>query len=87
MTKSEIIEKLIASGIEFDESSNKAELEALLPEEDAEDTVNAPVSKGKKTEVTVTWKGGSRVYSKEVHGDDFADLANEFATKKKGTVA
>ena len=37
--------------------------------------------------VTVTWSGGERVYSKEVHGKDFADLAAEFAEKKGGSVA
>lgn len=36
---------------------------------------------------TVTWNGGSRVYSKEIHGDNFADLAAEFAEKHGGTVA
>lgn len=29
-------------------------------------------------EVTVVWNNGSRVYSRAVHGDEFADLANEF---------
>jgi hypothetical protein len=31
--------------------------------------------------VTVVWNGGSRVYSREVHGDDFAALADEFISK------
>lgn len=37
--------------------------------------------------VIVKWKGGEREYSREVHGDNFADLAAEFAEKKGGTVA
>lgn len=37
--------------------------------------------------VTVTWQGGVREYTKAVHGDDFMELAKEFATKKRGTVA
>lgn len=32
-------------------------------------------------EVTVVWNNGSRVYSRAVHGDDFAELANEFVAK------
>jgi membrane protein involved in colicin uptake len=37
--------------------------------------------------VTVNWAAGSRVYSKELHGEDFADFAAEFAQKKGGTIA
>ena len=40
-----------------------------------------------KTAVTVTWRGGSRVYSRDLHGKDFKALAKEFAEKKQGTVA
>ena len=40
-----------------------------------------------KGAVTVKWKGGTREYSKEVHGTDFKKLAAEFAEKKNGTVA
>ena len=35
---------------------------------------------------TVVWQGGERTYSREVHGDNFADLAAEFAAKKGGTI-
>ncbi len=44
-------------------------------------------SKPKATEVTVTWRGGSRVYSEKVHGENFVELAKEFATKFDGVVA
>ncbi len=37
--------------------------------------------------LTVLYPGGTRTYSKEVHGDNFADLAKEFAEKKGGTIA
>lgn len=37
--------------------------------------------------VTVTYPGGSRVYSKEVHGADYKSLAKEFAEKHGGKVA
>lgn len=40
-----------------------------------------------RTEVTVTWNGGSRVYSKEIHGADFEKLAKQFADKFKGDLA
>lgn len=47
--------------------------------------------KGKNVEietdqVTVTWKGNSRVYSLEVHGENFMDLAKEFAEKHGGEI-
>lgn len=44
----------------------------------------ASTTKENKTSVTVTWHGQSRVYSKAVHGENFLDLANEFAEKKGG---
>lgn len=43
--------------------------------------------------VTVTWLGsaqrpaGSRVYSKELHGKDYKDIAKGFAAKSGGKVA
>lgn len=43
--------------------------------EDEDDEEEAPVSKS----VTVTWNGGSREYSKEIHGADFEKLAKQFA--------
>lgn len=36
--------------------------------------------------VTVTWRGGERVYSKELHGADYKKLAAEFAEKKNGSM-
>lgn len=46
----------------------------------------APVAVTTKGEVTVTWNGNVRVYSKEAHGADFAKLAEEFAGKVGGEV-
>lgn len=40
-----------------------------------------------KTSVTVSFRGTSRVYSKEAHGADFKDLAEEFAGKVGGEIA
>lgn len=36
---------------------------------------------------TVTWRGGTRTYTRDVHGEDFEALAKEFAGKKGGIVA
>jgi hypothetical protein len=36
--------------------------------------------------VVVTWNGGTRAYTKDVHGKDFRELAQEFATKHNGTL-
>jgi hypothetical protein len=44
-------------------------------------------AKAVKSEVTVVYRGGTRTYSKEVHGENFAELAQEFAEKKGGTIA
>lgn len=44
------------------------------------------VKASKATEATVVWKQGERTYTKEVHGNDFADLAAQFAAKFEGTV-
>lgn len=37
--------------------------------------------------VTVTWREGSRVYSKEVHGKEFMSLAKQFVSKHGGTIS
>ena len=66
-----------------EEAVAKAEAEAEV----SEDTEVVIVPKKGENEATVTWNGGSRTYSREVHGENFADLAQEFATKKGGTVA
>jgi len=36
--------------------------------------------------VTVTWRGGTRTYSKAVHGKEFRALAKEFCAKHDATV-
>ena len=52
------------------------------------ETVEAVETKApSKTVATVTYGGGTREYTKELHGKDFADLAKEFATKKGGKVS
>lgn len=58
----------------------------------SEEVVEAPVEETEEVEngkdsVIVSWKGQSRVYSREIHGKDFKALAKEFAEKKGGKVA
>lgn len=42
--------------------------------------------KATRSSVTVVYRAGSREYSRDVHGEDFVGLAQEFADKKKGTL-
>lgn len=42
--------------------------------------------KSKKTEATVEWQGQVRTYTKEDHGENFLELAKEFAEKKGGEI-
>ena len=83
MNKIETIAKLKELGIEFDETATKAELSALLPE--IEDEVETE-EESSKTEATVVYAGGTRTYTKEIHGKDFEKLAKQFAGKFNGEV-
>lgn len=56
-----------------------AEKEAVKAEKEA--------VKASRSSATVTWRGGVRTYTREVHGEDFAELAKEFAEKKDGVIA
>lgn len=49
--------------------------------------VKNEATKTKRNEVTVSYRGLTRVYSREIHGDDFEKLAQSFAQKFDGTVA
>jgi hypothetical protein len=40
-----------------------------------------------KTSVVVSYRGNTRIYSKEIHGADFKKLAQDFAEKFNGTIA
>lgn len=60
-------------------------------ERDEEDAAKAEAdakanTKKSKTTVSVQHAGGVREFSKEIHGDDFEDLAEEFAETNKGTI-
>lgn len=62
-------------------------VEAAAEEEVVEAAEEAPKARaGKRDEVTVVYRAGSRVYSRAVHGDDFEALAAEFAAKKLGRI-
>lgn len=48
--------------------------------------ITAPSADG-VTKVTVTYNGGERIFSEEIHGDGFLELAKEFAETNEGTIA
>lgn len=70
---------VIDEGLDAASTDVAATVASTVPESE-------PVASGKGS-VIVTWRGGTRVYSKEAHGADFKALAAEFAEKKGGTVA
>lgn len=41
----------------------------------------------RKGVVTVTWRLGSREYSKDIHGEDYKKLAKEFSDKVGGSLS
>ena len=84
MKKEEIVDKLVELGIDFDESAKKDELLALLPEGDVD---SADESEDGDESATVTWNGGSRVYTLKDHGKKYEDLAEQFAGKVGGVVS
>lgn len=63
-------------------AAEKAEAKRLADEEKA----RLAAEKVDRTEATVVYRLGTRTYSKEEHGDDFMDLAKEFATKQEGKI-
>jgi len=53
----------------------------------AKDAEKAAAKAASKDSVSVSWNGGTREFSREVHGEEFADLADQFAAKHGGKVA
>ena len=51
------------------------------------DVVEKEVATNDADSVTVTCVNSVRVFSKEVHGDDFKELAESFAKKFNGTLS
>lgn len=49
-------------------------------------SVDPKPKSAKRSSVTVSWNAGVREYSEAVHGEDFEALAQEFATKHRGTL-
>lgn len=98
MNKDEIIAKLTELGIEHDPSAKKADLLALLPEDqrggDNGDGDDESDAKGSFADVIVSVAGRSgstseqvaRTYSKDVHGSKFKANAEEYAGKIGGKV-
>lgn len=44
------------------------------------------LAKANKTSITVSHQGGERVFSKEIHGEDFEKNAKEFAKTNNGEI-
>lgn len=63
------IKKAVVKSVEEPKAEVKAAEVAVEPK------------KSDKTEVTVTWRGNSRVYSLAVHGENFEKLAQSFASQ------
>ena len=86
LTKSQIVKQLTALGIEFDPDAKLPDLLALLPADtdvSRETDDDADVSQeSAATEATVHDPHGNphRTYSKEVHGDNFRQLAEQFVS-------
>jgi len=74
----EIVEEKVEATEEAVEEEEEEEVEKILDKKG---------KLGASGVVTVTWRGQSRQYTKEIHGDAFVALAEEFAGKKDATVA
>lgn len=83
MNKKELKEVLDEKGIEYAEDATNDELEALIPAEEEEGTEDAVEEEEGGDVALVEWNGGSREYTREIHGDDFVKLAKQFAGKDK----
>jgi colicin import membrane protein/DNA methyltransferase 1-associated protein 1 len=64
-------------------AAKDAEKAAAKAAKDAEKAA----AKAARTSVVVSYPGGTREFSQKVHGDEFENLAEQFAAKFKGTVA
>ena len=58
----------------------------MAKKKSVETKVETHVETKSVSKVTVTWNKGVREYSLAVHGENFLDLAGEFAKKHGGTV-
>lgn len=59
-------------------------LSEIVAGDSATDTTAKPATTA--TSATVEYPGGTRTFSLEIHGEDFASLAAEFAETNNGTV-
>lgn len=97
MAKKDLQQKLTELGIKFDENASVKELKALLAnaksgaegsatggEETKPEAPEKPEPKPKAGEARVVCPNPaeSRTYSLEAHGEDYANLANQYAGKK-----
>ena len=72
------------------DKKEKKDIEEEKDVKDEENSVEKDVEETKvpknKNVAIVEWRGNIREYSKEIHGDNFLDLAKEFAIKVNGEV-
>jgi len=83
MTKQELKDKLDLLGIKYKATDNKSVLEELLS--GAEVAVEPKKKEEVGTEAVVHYNGTTRVYSQERHGENFRDLAKQFADQYEGS--
>lgn len=68
----------------YDMAKSKKAVKAEKPEEAPAIITPSPVEPA--TSATVKWLGNERTYSKDIHGEKFADLAKQFADQYPGAV-
>lgn len=69
--------------------TQKVEVEEAVAPVTVEETatpVESLVEETEADEVTVSYRGYTRVYTRKEHGDDFQKLAKSFAGKVNGTL-
>lgn len=57
------------------------------PKKIEEPTVKVEDVKESSGTATVTWRLGTREFSKDIHGEDYKKLAKQFSDKVNGTVS
>lgn len=90
MNKSELLEKAKEMGLEVDEKMTKAQIEEAIEEADVEEAEEAEETEEVEEEVgsfnavdVMLDKHKVRTYSLEVHGEKFAELAEQFISGRE----
>lgn len=78
-------EEFDSAEVELEISDIEQAIEGGFIVEKGEENTPAP-KKSNKTVVSVSFYGGIREFSLEIHGEDFMDVANEFIATHNGTI-